>query len=137
MRAKDIEAPGCQLSKVKAPVPTYSLPSLSPSKDSSSTIGTMSSRSKMLLSGCFEVSVISFGLLVSKSVMAAAVRCSCTAQAGSAKVFLMLNSTSFEVNSRPLWKVTSSRSCSVSDRPSSDCSHDVASDGCGSRLSGP
>nr|WP_254069844.1 hypothetical protein [Pimelobacter simplex] len=131
---KEIFAPGLHASNSNGPVPTNALPSRSWSIVSRSMIGSMSSRSKMLLSGCANVSVIACSSDVSKPVIAAAVRCSCTVHAGSAQV-LMLNSTSLLVNGRPEWNFTSSRSCRVSCLPSSESCHVVASDGCGSRLS--
>lgn len=65
------------------------------------------------------------GSEVSKPVTAAAVRCSWTAQAGSAKVS-MLNCTSLEVNGLPLWNLTSSRSWTETDLASSATSQEVA-----------
>ena len=98
---------------------------------SESKIGTVSSRSKMLPSWCSKPSTIVCSDDVSNEVTAAAVLRSWAVQSGSAYV-LIENSTSFDVKARPEWKVTSSRSSRVSDRPSAASSQALARLGVGS-----
>ncbi len=82
----------------------------------------------MLLSGWANSSTMRCGSVVSKPVMAAAVRLNCGVH-GPPTYALIECSTSVATNGRPSWNVTSRRRSRASDRPSGDSCQPVASEG--------